>query len=169
MITNTELEQKGNQFPSYIKKYSKDVDTLYFTAKNGVHKGAQECVKALNALYKKEKALHQKQFSAEGFEWINHGDHENSVISYIRKGNDEKDNLIIILNLTPIPRENYRIGVPKAGTLKEVFSSDAKEFNGTGDFSNKKVTTDKIEWNFKPYSAEFNLPPLGMMVFKYSG
>lgn len=133
-----------------------------------VHKGAQECVKALNALYKKEKALHQKQFSAEGFEWINHGDHENSVISYIRKGNDEKDNLIIILNLTPIPRENYRIGVPKTGTLKEVFSSDAKKFNGTGDFSNKKVTTDKIEWNFKPCSAEFNLPPLGMMVFKYS-
>ena len=133
-----------------------------------VHKGAQACVKALNGLYKKEKALHQKQFSAEGFEWINHGDHENSVVSYIRKGNDEKDNLIIILNLTPIPRENYRIGVPKSGTLKEVFSSDAKKFNGTGDFSNKKVTTDDIEWNFKPFSAEFRLPPLGMVAFKYA-
>ena len=133
-----------------------------------VHKGAQACVKELNTLYKKEKALHQKQFTAEGFEWIDHGDHENSVVSYIRKGNNEKDNLIIILNLTPIPRENYRVGLPKDGNLKEVFNSDVKKFNGTGDYSNKKIEAEKIEWNFKSHSAEFNLPPLGMMVFKYN-
>ena len=133
-----------------------------------VHKGAQACVKALNTLYKKEKALHQKQFSAEGFEWIDHGDHENSIISYIRKGNDEKDHLIIILNLTPIPRENYRVGIPKEGALKEIFNSDAKKFNGTGNYTNKKVTTDEIEWNFKSHSAKLKLPPLGMIVLKYT-
>lgn len=132
-----------------------------------VHKGAQATVKALNTLYKKEKALHQNQFTAEGFEWIDHGDHENSVISYIRKGKDEKDNVIIICNLTPIPRENYRIGIPKAGNLKEIFNSDAKKFNGTGDYHNKKVTTDDIAWNFRYQSISLNLPPLGMIALKY--
>jgi 1,4-alpha-glucan branching enzyme len=132
-----------------------------------VHKGAQACVKALNTLYKKEKALHQNQFTTEGFEWIDHGDHENSVISYIRKGKEEKDNVIVICNLTPIPRLNYRIGVPKAGELKEIFNSDAKKFNGTGDYHNKKISTEATEWNFRDNSIQLTLPPLGMMAFKY--
>lgn len=133
-----------------------------------VHKGAQACVKGLNTLYKKEKALHQQQFSADGFEWIDHGDHENSVVSFIRKGKLEKDHLIVICNLTPVPREDYRIGLPKKGTIKEIFNTDAKAFSGTGEYTHKKVEAEEIAWNFKPFSAAFNLPPLGMMVFKYS-
>lgn len=132
-----------------------------------VHKGAQSLVKDLNKLYSKEPALHQKQFSYEGFEWIDHGDHENSVMSYIRKGENEKDNVIIILNLTPVPRDNYRIGLPKAGTLKEIFNSDATKYNGTGDFKNKQLASEKIEWNGKENSIELNLPPLGMLAFKF--
>jgi 1,4-alpha-glucan branching enzyme len=133
----------------------------------GVHKGAQNLVKDLNKLYKKEPALHQKLFSAEGFEWIAHGDHENSVMSYIRKGVHEKDDLVVILNLTPIPRENYRIGLPKRGTLKSVFNSDAEKYNGTGLFKSKKLTSEQKEWNSRKNSIELNLPPLGMLVYKY--
>jgi 1,4-alpha-glucan branching enzyme len=132
-----------------------------------VHKGAQSLVRDLNKLYKKEPALHQKQFSHEGFEWIDHGDHQNSVMSYIRKGNDEKDNVIVILNLTPVPRECYRIGLPKAGALKEIFNSDAKNYNGTGDFNNKSLKSDEKEWNNRKNSIELSLPPLGMLAFKY--
>ena len=132
-----------------------------------VHKGAQELVKALNTFYKKEPALYEKQFSSEGFEWIDHGDHENSVLSYLRKGENEKDNLIIICNLTPIPRENYRVGLPKSGTLKEVFNSDSKKFNGTGEFKNTKITSEEIAWNFREKSVELNLPPLSMIALKY--
>ena len=132
-----------------------------------VHKGIQTLVKDLNKLYQKEPALHQKQFSAEGFEWIDHGDHENSVMSFIRKGDYEKDNVIIVLNLTPIPRENYRIGIPKAGTLKAVFNSDAKIYNGTDNFTNKKITSNSKKWNGRKNSIELNLPPLGMLAFKY--
>ncbi|MCL7754628.1 1,4-alpha-glucan branching protein GlgB [Polaribacter sp. Z022] len=132
-----------------------------------VHKGAQTLVKDLNKLYKEQAALHQKQFSPEGFEWIDHGDHENSIMSYIRKGNNEKDNIIIVLNLTPIPRENYRIGVPKAGTLNEVFNSDDEKYNGTGNFKNENPTTSIKEWNGRENSVELNLPPLGMIAFKY--
>jgi 1,4-alpha-glucan branching enzyme len=132
-----------------------------------VHKGAQSLVRDLNKLYKKEAALHQKQFSHEGFEWIDHGDHQNSVMSYIRKGNDEQDNVIVILNLTPVPRECYRIGLPKAGALKEIFNSDAKNYNGTGDFNNKSLKSDEKEWNNRKNSIELSLPPLGMLAFKY--
>ena len=133
----------------------------------GVHKGAQTLVKDLNKLYKKEPALHQKQFSHEGFEWIDHGDHENSVMSYIRKGNNDKDNIIIILNLTPVPRDSYRIGLPKSGTLKEVFNSDATKYNGSGNYKNTKLISNSKEWNNRQNSIELNLPPLGMIAFKY--
>ncbi|WP_159948625.1 1,4-alpha-glucan branching protein GlgB [Polaribacter septentrionalilitoris] len=132
-----------------------------------VHKGSQALVKDLNKLYKKEPALHQKQFSHEGFEWIDHGDHQNSVMSYIRKGENEKDNVIVILNLTPVPRENYRVGLPKAGTLKEVFNSDAKKYNGTNNYKNTKLTSDQKEWNGRENSVELTLPPLGMIAYKY--
>jgi 1,4-alpha-glucan branching enzyme len=132
-----------------------------------VHKGAQDLVKDLNTLYKDEPALHEKQFSAEGFEWIDHGDHENSVVTYIRKAEDEKDIIIIVLNLTPAPRENYRIGLPKKGTLKAIFNSDASKYNGTGDFINTKLTSNKKTWNNRDHSIALKLPPLSMLAFKY--
>ena len=132
-----------------------------------VHKGAQTLVKELNKLYRKEPALHKKQFSFDGFEWINHNDHENSVISYMRKSEDEKDLVIIICNLTPIPRENYRIGVPKSGKLKELFNSDRTEFNGSGNYLNKILKTDSIKWDGRENSIELNLPPLAMIAVKY--
>ena len=132
-----------------------------------VHKGAQTLVKDLNKLYKKEPALYQKQFSHEGFEWIDHGDHQNSVMTYIRKGKNEKDNVIVVLNLTPIPRENYRIGIPKAGTLEEIFNSDAKKYFGSGHFKNKNLTSEVREWNGREHSLELDLPPLAMMAFKF--
>ena len=132
-----------------------------------VHKGAQTLVKDLNKLYKKEPALYQKQFSHEGFEWIDHGDHQNSVMTYIRKGKNEKDNVIVVLNLTPIPRENYRIGIPKAGTLEEIFNSDAKKYFGSGSFKNKNLTSEVRKWNGREHSLELDLPPLAMMAFKF--
>ncbi|MCG1035914.1 1,4-alpha-glucan branching protein GlgB [Polaribacter sargassicola] len=132
-----------------------------------IHKGVQNLVKELNLLYKKEPALHQKQFSYEGFEWIDHGDHQNSVLSFIRKGNIEKDDIIIVLNLTPVPRDGYRIGLPKEGTLKNIFNSDAIKFNGTGNYKNQNLISDQKIWNNRENSVELNLPPLAMMAFKY--
>ena len=132
-----------------------------------VHKGAQSLVKDLNKFYKKEKALFEKQFSTEGFEWIDHGDHQNSVLSYIRKGENEKDNVIIVLNLTPVPRENYRIGLPKSGSLKQVFNSHDKKYYGTGEYKNTKLTAEEKEWNNRQHSLELTLPPLSMIAFKY--
>ncbi len=132
-----------------------------------VHKGAQELVKDLNIFYKNEPALYQKQFSYHGFEWIDHGDHLNSVLSYIRKGENEAENIIVVLNLTPVPREKYRIGLPKAGNLKMVFNSDAKKYYGTDNYKNTNLKSKKLTWNNRENSIELNLPPLGMLAFKY--
>ncbi|WP_204345911.1 1,4-alpha-glucan branching protein GlgB [Psychroserpens algicola] len=131
------------------------------------HKGVQELLKDLNAFYASEPALYEKQFSAEGFEWIDYNDAENSVLVYIRKGEKRKDDIIVACNMTPISRENYRIGLPKKGKLKEVFNSDQKTYFGSGEFQNKPLTSQKKAWQFRDHSAEITIPPLGMVAFKY--
>ncbi|AEH02521.1 1,4-alpha-glucan branching protein GlgB [Lacinutrix sp. 5H-3-7-4] len=132
------------------------------------HKGVQQLIKNLNTFYKTEPALYQKQFSNDGFEWIDYNDAENSVLVYIRKGEAEKENLIIVCNMTPIPRENYRIGLPKKGKLKEVFNSDNLEYFGSGNFKNKTLTSQAITSHFKKHSVAIIIPPLAMIALKYS-
>ena len=133
-----------------------------------VHKGVQILIKDLNKLYKKEPALHQKQFNAKGFEWIDYNDAENSVLVYIRHGNKTIDDIIVACNMTPIPREQYRIGLPKKGKLKEIFNSDLKKYSGSGDFKNKSLISETKIWQFRDNSIQINIPPLGMVAFKYS-
>ena len=132
-----------------------------------VHKGVQNLIKDLNAFYKKEPALYEKQFQADGFEWIDYNDAENSVLTYIRKGNTSTNDLIIACNMTPIPRENYRMGLPNKGKLKEIFNSDLKKYNGSGAYKNKAFAVEEKEWQYRTYSAEIAIPPLGMVAFKY--
>lgn len=131
------------------------------------HKGINQFIKAINTFYKSEPALYQKQFSHDGFEWIDYGDAEHSVIVFIRKGNQPKDNVIIACNMTPVPLENYRIGLPKKGSLIEVFNSDNKSFFGTGDFKNKTLISEGALWHSRKNSTEITIPPLGMVAFKY--
>ncbi|MBT8246000.1 MAG: 1,4-alpha-glucan branching protein GlgB [Winogradskyella sp.] len=131
------------------------------------HKGLQEFIKDLNKLYKTESALYEKQFSADGFEWIDYNDSENSVLVYIRKGNDSKDDLIVACNMTPIPRESYKLGVPRVGKLKEIFNSDLKKYFGGGEYKNKIKTSKAEPWQFRDNSIKANIPPLGMVILKY--
>jgi len=132
-----------------------------------VHKGVQTLIKDLNTFYKKQPALYQKQFSNEGFEWIDYNDAENSVLVYIRKGNKTSDDLIIVCNMTPIPRKDYKIGLPKKGKLKEVFNSDLKKYNGSGTIQNKTVASKKEKWQYREHTGEIHIPPLAMIAFKY--
>tara|TARA_R110000796_G_scaffold35017_3_gene90212 strand:+ start:195116 stop:197011 length:1896 start_codon:yes stop_codon:yes gene_type:complete len=129
------------------------------------HSGIQEFVKDLNATYKNYPALYEKQFSPESFQWIDYGDSENSVLTYIRKGYDKKNDLIVICNFTPIVRENYRIGVPTNTKLKEVFNSDDKKYGGSG-VSNKNIKITKTPWNSYENSIEIELPPLGIVILQ---
>jgi 1,4-alpha-glucan branching enzyme len=129
------------------------------------HSGIQKLVQDLNSLYKKEPALYEKQFSPEGFDWIDYGDAENSVLTYIRKGHDEKNDLVIVCNMTPVPRKKYRIGVPKSKQLKLLFNSDDKNYGGSG-VGKKTVKPLKTIWHGYSHSIEVDLPPLGVLVYK---
>ena len=132
----------------------------------GFHDGIKKCITDLNALYKTHPALYEKQFTAEGFEWINYSDNENSVLAYIRKGINEKENLIVVCNMTPVIHDNYRIGLPSKGKLTEIFNSDKVEYNGSGVSNAKLIKIEKEPWNGREFSAEIILPPLGICVFK---
>ncbi|NRT15793.1 1,4-alpha-glucan branching enzyme [Flavobacterium sp. 28A] len=132
------------------------------------HSGIKKLVTDLNSLYKKEAALYEKQFSQEGFEWINYYDHQNAVFSFIRKGNNPKDDLIIVCNFTEVVRDNYRIGIPKKGELISIFNSDAKIYGGSDVKNNEKVTIESSPYDGRDYSAALLLGPLSVNVFKIS-
>lgn len=133
---------------------------------NASHKGIRECVKTLNRLYKEEPALFDFSFSHEGFEWIDTQDRENSVLVYARKSADTTQHLIIALNLTPIPRKGYRVGVISEGSWKEIFNSDGAQFGGSGIINYDAVTSENHLWHGKANSLILDLPPLGAVVLK---
>ncbi len=130
------------------------------------HKGLHIFMKDLNTLYKNTPALYEKSFSNEGFEWINFSESENSVISYIRMGHDEENDIIVVCNFTSIARKNYRIGLPRNGSLKQVLNSDYKKYFGSGVSNSKKISIEKKVWDNREYSTEITLPPMAMVAFK---
>ena len=130
------------------------------------HEGVKKAITDLNALYKTQPALHEKQFSPEGFEWINYSDHQNAVMTFIRKGNNPKDDVIVVCNFTQVVRQNYRIGVPKKGKLTEIFNSDSTEYGGSGVKNPNKLTIEALPYDGRDYSIELLLPPLSVTVYK---
>ena len=127
------------------------------------HAGIQDFVKELNHLYKSSPAMYEKQFSPEGFQWIDYSDHDNSVLTYIRKGHNEENDLIVVCNFTPIPRENYRIGMPKKGKIKEILNSDDVKYGGGGNLNKVIKVSTKASHGYKK-SIEITIPPLGIII-----
>jgi 1,4-alpha-glucan branching enzyme len=132
------------------------------------HEGVKKAITDLNALYKTQPALYEKQFSPDGFEWINYSDHQNAVMTFIRKGNNPKDDVIVVCNFTQVVRQNYRIGLPKKGKLSEIFNSDAAIYSGSGVKNSNKLTIERMPYDGRDYSIELLLPPLSVTVYKYS-
>ena len=132
------------------------------------HSGIKKAITDLNSLYKSQPALHEKQFSQEGFEWINYSDHQNAVMSYIRKGNKPKDDVVVVCNFTQVVRENYRIGLPKKGSLKLIFNSDEKIYGGSGQENPSKLLIEATPYDGREYSVEVLLPPLSVSIFKFA-
>lgn len=130
------------------------------------HNKFQTYIKELNTIYKDEPALFEKGFSAEGFEWISLDDNQNSVISFIRKGHDTENDLIVICNFTPEIRENYGIGISKKGNWQEVFNSDLTNYYGSGVKNEKKIKSSAKKMHNKNYSLFIKLPPLSVLVLK---
>ncbi len=132
------------------------------------HSGIKRLITDLNQLYKTQPALYEKQFTGDGFEWINYSDHQNAVLSYIRKGNNPDENVVVVCNFTQVIRENYRIGIPKKGKLEEIFNSDASIYGGSGIVNGKSLKIESIPYDGREFSAELILPPLSVTVYSFS-
>jgi len=130
------------------------------------HQKLKRFIKDLNCLYKKEPALYELDFSWQGFEWIDFHDSESSVISFVRKAKNADDFLIFVLNLTPVPRFGYRIGVPKRGFYRELLNSDSEIYWGSNQGNAGGVHAEEISQHGRPYSISLTLPPLSAVVFK---
>jgi 1,4-alpha-glucan branching enzyme len=130
------------------------------------HRGLQRFLTDLNKIYRSEPALYELDFDWHGFEWIDFHDSENSIISFIRKAKNPDDFLVFVFNLTPVPRFNYRIGVPKDTLYKEILNSDSKYYWGSNLGNLGSVRAEKIPAHGRPFSFNLTLPPLSVLIFK---
>jgi 1,4-alpha-glucan branching enzyme len=130
------------------------------------HRGLQLFVRNLNELYQREASLHEVDFTYEGFEWIDFGDFDNSVVSFIRKAKNRNDFTLFVFNLTPVPRDDYRVGVPRWGYYREILNSDAAIYWGSNVGNYGGVHAEDVWWHGRSYSIRLRLPPLGALAFK---
>jgi 1,4-alpha-glucan branching enzyme len=130
------------------------------------HLGVQKFVADLNQLYRAEPGLWQSDFEPDGFSWIDASDNLNSVISFVRRDMDRVSEVVVILNLTPVTRQHYRIGMPRPGKWLEVLNSDAAVYAGSNVGNLGGVMSEDVDWHNQSYSAEFTLPPMSIVAFR---
>jgi len=131
-----------------------------------LHKGVQRWVSDLNHFYRNEPALYELDFSNEGFQWIDFHDWEESIMSFIRIGSKPDDIVLVVCNLTPVPRLNYKVGVPRGGFWREVLNSDADIYGGSGQGNFGGVQAVPVPAQGRYHSLTLTLPPLGILFFK---
>lgn len=131
-----------------------------------VHQGVQKLVRDLNHFYASQPALYQYAFETRGFQWIDYGDRDNSVIVYQRQSDRPEELLVVVCNFTPEVRHHYRVGVPYRGRWKEVFNSDRREYAGSGQINPGTITTSPVKYHGRDYSISVTLPPLAVTVLK---
>jgi len=130
------------------------------------HRGVLKFVEDLNRLYFSEPALWQADFDPVGFNWVDCSDSQNSVLSFSRQDAERKRELVIVLNLTPVPRTNYRLGLPRPGFWREVLNTDAAQYGGSNVGNLGGVTAQAGNWQGHAQSAELTLPPMGVLVLR---
>ncbi|HVM87004.1 MAG TPA: 1,4-alpha-glucan branching protein GlgB [Puia sp.] len=134
--------------------------------KYDAHRLLKDCVRDLNFLLKNEPALYENQFNIYGFEWVDLNHRQESVAVYRRKGKKPKDDIVVILNLTPEVRMNWKVYTYGKSEWKEIFNSDDKKYWGTGNFLNPEISTYLVDKKEKMYEINLHLPPLGAIVMK---
>lgn len=144
--------------------FNKSID--WHLLEHAKHQGVKRLVTALNLLYKSEPALYEKSFEESGFEWVEVSDADNSILAYLRKGFNPEDDNLVILNLTPVPRYSWRVGLPVKGKWKLLLNSDEEQFFGAGLFTDIEALSEEKDWHGRKYSTLINLPPLAGLVFK---
>ncbi len=134
-----------------------------------LHQGMQRLVRDLNHLYTREPALYRHEFDWHGFEWIDCHDSAQSVLSFLRRGNDD-ELMVVVVNLTPVIRRGYRIGVPRGGSYREVLNTDSVYYGGSNTGNGMgPLPAQAVPWMGRAWSIEITLPPLAVLVLRYEG
>jgi 1,4-alpha-glucan branching enzyme len=129
-----------------------------------LHEGVRRWVRDLNHVYRLTPALYQRDFTADGFQWIDCNNSDESVVVYLRKGHDPADVALVACNFTPVPRDNYRIGVPRGGWWRERLNSDAAEYGGSGSGNFGGLEASPLPSHGMTHSVALRLPPLATLV-----
>ena len=134
--------------------------------KSAENKEVHELIKDLSELYKGRNALHELSMEESGFEWINCISANENILVFMRKGKNESDTLIVVVNFENIPRKNYKIGVPKEGKYKEIFNTDAEKYGGFDFRNSHMLKSEKDECDGREDSIRIKVPPLSVTVFE---
>jgi 1,4-alpha-glucan branching enzyme len=130
------------------------------------HEGVQRWVADLNRVMREQPSLHQKDFTNDGFRWVQRGDWEQSVLSFLRQGADAAPPILVVCNFTPVPRYNYRLGVPRGGYWRELINSDAPMYGGSGLGNFGGVEATPMPYEDFAQSLSITVPPLAVLFFK---
>lgn len=133
------------------------------------HKGLSLWVQDLNKLYRGQPPLYEVDFTYPGFDWIDFQDAASSIISFERKARNPDDTVVVILNMTPVPRQSFRVGVRFPGSYKELLNSDAGCYGGSNMGNAGLVLSERIPYNGRDHSVSLTLPPLGALFLKHQG
>ena len=156
----------GQEF-AQEREWSEDRELDWYLLEQPRHRQMQDFVQELLHLYKGNPAMYSADCVPEGFEWINADDADRSIYSFLRHSADGKNNLLFVINFTPMARPDYRVGCTKKCTYTLVLDGDEERFGGHGTPHPAKYKAVESECDGKPYSFAFDLPPYGVAVFKY--
>ena len=156
----------GQDFAQF-REWSEARELDWYLLAEEKHVQMKNYVRELLHLYQDSPALYQTDDNWEGFEWINADDSDRSIFSFVRHSKDGKNNLLFVVNFTPVERTDYRVGVPQSGSYKLVLNSDEARFGGTGTKRAASYRSRKGDYDGKPYSIGYSLPAYGVAVFQY--
>ncbi len=157
----------GQEF-AQEREWSEKRELDWGILQNEENRKMQNYVRKLNEVYQQHSAFYYNDYNNMGFEWIDNTNYEQSVIAFIRRGKTAGEQMLVICNFTPVEREKFKVGVPCLTTYTEILNSDAIEFGGTGKINPNPLKAKKVPYNKQPYSLDLTLPPLSVMVFKYT-
>jgi 1,4-alpha-glucan branching enzyme len=148
------------------REWNHDAQLDWEVLSDRYHAGMQRWVRDLNRVYAAERSLWEVDYEGSGFSWIDCHDHENSVISYVRRGRSPDEATVMLVSFTPLPRHAYRIGVPSGGTYREVLNSDAEIYGGSNVGNRGHITTSDQPSHGFEHSLTLTVPPLGFLLLK---
>ena len=157
----------GGEFAQFIEWNYDDSLDWHLVEEYPMHTKMLEYSRALNKFYKENRPFWEVDFDWNGFEWIDCNDSENSIITFVRKADNDEDFLVVLCNFTPEVRHDYRIGVPKKGEYREVFNSDAEEFGGSGVKNEGALHTEDVPWHDREQSLVITVPPMATIYLRH--